>query len=107
MGHTTKKRRKTASTPRKINPYELSDQELKKEEGKRAKRTFFNWKIRQHQQLEKNTEVLDVCEFLRKKVPKESRNKKRQINTQKQITNKVVKKSIGTTCISEMKDFFV
>ena len=51
--------------------------------------------------------MLDVSEFLRKKVPNESRNKKRQINTQEQITNKVVKKSIGTVCISEMKDFCV
>ena len=49
MGHTTKKRRKTASTPKKINPYELRDQELKIEEGKRAKRKFFNWKRRQQQ----------------------------------------------------------
>ena len=48
--------------------------------------------------------MLDVSEFLRKKVPKESRNKKRQIKTQKQITNRVAKKSIGTTCISEMKE---
>ena len=29
MGHTTKKRMKTATTPRKINLYELRDQELK------------------------------------------------------------------------------
>ena len=74
------------------------------EGGKRAKRKFFNWKRRQQQKLEKNTEVLDVSKFLRKKVPKESRNKKRQPNTQKQITNKVVKKSIETTCISEMEE---
>ena len=47
MGHTTKKRRNTASTPRKINPYELRNQELKIEEGKQAKRNFFNWKRRQ------------------------------------------------------------
>ena len=44
MGHTTKKRRKTASTPKKIHPYMLRDQELKIEEGTRAKRKFFNWK---------------------------------------------------------------
>ena len=77
MVDTTKKRRETASMPRKINPYELRDQELKIEEGKRAERKFFNWKRRQQQKLEKNTEVLDVSEFLRKKVPKETRNKKR------------------------------
>ena len=34
MRHTTKKRMKTATIPRKINPYELRDQELKIEEGK-------------------------------------------------------------------------
>ena len=79
MGNTTKKRRGTILIPRKINPYELRDQELKIEEDKRAKRKFFNWKRRQQQKLEKNTEVLDVSEFLWKKVPKESRNKKRQI----------------------------
>ena len=37
MGHTTKKRRKNDSTPWKINPYVLCGQELKAEEGKRAK----------------------------------------------------------------------
>ena len=77
MGHTTKKRMNTATTPRKINPYELRDQELRIEEGKRAKRTFFNWKRRQQQKLKKNTEVLDVSELLRKKVLKEPMNKKR------------------------------
>ena len=60
---------------------------------------------RQQQKRKKNTEVLDVSEFLRRKVPKEARNKKRQINTKEQNTDKVVKKSIGTTCISEMKKF--
>ena len=104
MVDTTKKHRDTASIPRKITSYELRDQELKIEEGKQAKRNIFNWKRRQQQKLEKNTEVLDVSGFLRKKVPKESRNKKRQLNTQKQITNKVMKKSIGTTCISEIKE---
>ena len=34
MEHTAKKRRKTASTPRKINPHVLRDQQLKIEEGK-------------------------------------------------------------------------
>ena len=104
MGNTTKKRRGTILIPRKINPYELRDQELKIEEDKQAKRKFFNWKRRQQQKLGKNTEVLDINEFLRRKVPKETRNKKRQINTQEQNTNKAVRKSIGTTCISEMED---
>ena len=75
-GNTTKKCRETTSTPRKINPYELRDQELKIEEGKQAKRKFFNSKRRQQQKLEKSTEVLDVSEFVRKKVLKKPRNKK-------------------------------
>ena len=87
MGNTTKKRRGSILIPRKINPYELRDQELKIEEDKRAKRKFLNWKRRQQQQLDKNTEVLDVSEFLRRKVPKETR-KKRRINSQEQKTNK-------------------
>ena len=61
MGHTTKKRSKTAPTPRKINPYKLRNKEMKiLEEDKQAKRKFFNWKRRQQQKLEKNTEMLDV-----------------------------------------------
>ena len=64
MGHTAKKGKKTASTPRKINSYKLRDQELKLEESKRAKRKFFNWKRKQQQKLGKNTEVLDKSEFL-------------------------------------------
>ena len=44
MIDTTKKRRETASIPRKINSYELYDQELKIEEDKQAERKFFNWK---------------------------------------------------------------
>ena len=75
-GNTTKKRSGTASTTGKINPYELRDQELKTEEDKQAQRRLFYWKRRQQQKLEKNTEVLDVSEFLRKKV-QETRNKKR------------------------------
>ena len=37
---------------------------------------FFNWKRRQQQTLEKNTEVLGVSKFLWKKVTKKTRNKK-------------------------------
>ena len=106
MGNTTKKRRGSIPTPRKINPYVLRDQELKMEEDKRAKRKFFNWKRRQQQQLDKNAEVLDVSEFLRRKVPKETR-KKRRINTQEQKTNKVVQKNIETTYISEGEEFCI
>ena len=106
MGNTTKKRRGSILTPRKINPYELRDQELKIKEDKRAKRNFLNWKRRQQQKLDKNTEVLDVSEFVRRKVPKETR-KKRQINTQEQKTNKVVQKDIETTYISEGEEFCI
>ena len=106
MGRITKKRMTTAATPKKISPYELRDQELKIEEGKRAKRKIFNWKRRQQRKLEKNTEVPNVSEFLRKKAPKESRNKRRP-NTQKQNTNKVVKKFIGTTYISEIEEWCI
>ena len=104
MDNATKRRRRSTLIPRKINPYELRNQELKIEEEKRAKRKFLNWKRRQQQKLDKNTEVLDVSKFLRRKVPKETRNKKRRINTQEQNTNKAVRKSIGTTCISEMEE---
>ena len=104
MGNTTKNHRSNASIPRKINPYELRDQELKIEEDKQAKRKFFNWERRQQQKLEKNTEVLDVSEFLRKKGLKEPRKKKRRIITQEQITYKTMKKPIGTTYISEMEE---
>ena len=106
MGNTTKKRRGSILIPRKINPYELRVQELKIEEDKRAKRKFLNWKRRQQQQLDKNTEVLDVSEFLRRKVPKGTR-KKRRINTREQKTNKVVQKDIETTYISEGEDFCI
>ena len=60
----------------KTSPYELRGRELKIEKvSKLHKRKFFK-KRRQQQKLEKNSEVLDVSEFLRKMAPKESRNKK-------------------------------
>ena len=40
MEYTTKRGRNAASTPIKINPYVLRDQELKIEEGKQAKKTL-------------------------------------------------------------------
>ena len=46
---------------------------FKMEESKRAQRKIFNWKRRQQKKLEKNTEVLDVSEFLRKMFLKKSR----------------------------------
>ena len=42
MVDATKKHRDIVSIPRKINPYELRGQELKIEEGKRAKRKALN-----------------------------------------------------------------
>ena len=72
-----KKRRGNASVPRKTTPYVLCDLELILEEGMQGKRKFVNWKNKQQQKLEKNTEALDVSEFLRKKVLKEPRKKKK------------------------------
>ena len=46
-----KKGRGTATTPRKMNPYELRGQGLKMEEDECAKKKFFNWKMRQQQNL--------------------------------------------------------
>ena len=106
MENTTKKRRGPILIPRKINPHELRDQELKIEEDKRAKRKFPNWKRRQQQKLDKNTEVLDVSEFLLRKVPKGTK-KKRRSNTREQKTNKVVQEDIETTYISEAEDFCI
>ena len=42
--------------------------------------------------------------FLRNKVQKETGNKRRRINTKKQIPNKAVKTSAGTTCIFKMEE---
>ena len=90
-GNTTKKRRGAASTTGKTNPHEQREKELKEEEDERAQRRLFYWKKRQQQKLKKNTEVLDVSEFLRKKVQRGTRNKKERINTKKQIPNKDLK----------------
>ena len=46
MDNTTKKSRGTALIPRKTNPCELCDQELKTEGDKQAKGKFLNWKMR-------------------------------------------------------------
>ena len=75
----------------------LRGQDLKIEESKRAQGKIFNWKRRQQQKLERNTEVVNVSEFLRKKFLNKSKDKKRRINTQRQVTNKVMKKPIVTT----------
>ena len=104
MDNTTKKSRGTALIPRKTNPCELCDQELKTEGDKQAKGKFLNWKMRQQKKLEKSTTVLDVSELLRRKVLKVTRNKKKQTNTQEQITNKVVRRSVETTRISEIEE---
>jgi len=101
MSHTTMKRKKNFPKPRKINPYFLRDQELKIEERKRAQRIFFNWKRRKQQKLERNTTVLNVSKLLQKNFLKKSKNKKRRINTQEQVTAKVTKKPIGITYMLE------
>ena len=82
----------------------LRDQELEIEESKRAQRKTLNWKRRQQQKLERNTKVLNVSEVLRKKLLKKSKNKKKRINTQRQVTNKVMIKFIVTRYTLEMED---
>ena len=104
MGHTIRKRRKTVPKPRKISPYMLRDQELKIEVSKRAQRKIFNWKRRQQQKLGRNTKVLKVREFLRNKLPKKSKNKKRRIKKQKQFTTKVIKRPTETIYILEKEE---
>ena len=103
-GNSTKRRRRTAPTTRKTNYYEQRVKELKTEEEERAQRRIFYWKRRQQQKLRKNTEVPDVSVFLRKKVQEGTRNKRRRINKKKQIPNKAVETSAGTTCIFEMEE---
>ena len=54
LGHdhrstSTKKHRDDAIKPRKKTPYELRDQELKIDEGRRARSKVINWKKRQQQ----------------------------------------------------------
>ena len=75
-GGTIRRQRKHRTKPRVTDPYNTRNQELKMEESKRAQRKVFNWKRRQQQKLEKNTEVLDVSEFLRKMFLKKPRFKK-------------------------------
>ena len=84
MCGTTKKRRGNATASRKTTPYVMRNLELKLEERMRNKRKFDRWKRRQEQKLKKNTEVLDVSELLRKKVPKEPKKKKKLINIQEE-----------------------
>ena len=90
--------------PRKINSYVIRDQELKIEESKQAQRKIVNWKTRQQQKLGRNIEVLNVSEFLRKKFLKKSKNKKRRINKEEQITTKVMKRPIRTTYMLEKEE---
>ena len=86
----------TVPKPGKINSYVLRDQELKIEDNEQAQRKIINWKRRQQQKLKRNTKVLSVSELLRKKFLKKSKNKKRTNNTQRQVTNKIMKKPIVT-----------
>ena len=101
------KRRKNFPKPRRINPYVLRDQELKIEERKRAQRIFFNWKRRKQQKLERNTTVLNVGKLPQKTFPKKSKNKKRRINAQEQVTTKVTKKPIGITYTLEKEELCI
>ena len=56
------------------DPYKSRNHELKTEESKRAQRKISTGN--ENKKLERNTEVLDVSEFLRKKCLKMPRNKK-------------------------------
>ena len=76
-GGTTIRRTKHRTKPRITDSYKTRNQKLKIDESKRAQRKVFNWKRRQQQKLEKNTDVLDVSEFLRKMFLKKPRIKKR------------------------------
>ena len=87
-GHSVKKHSETVASPTKSKANELRAQELIMEAGEQAKRKFVNWKRRQQEKLERNTEVLHASEGLQKKVPKQSRKNKRQTNTRKQTTKK-------------------
>ena len=66
-----KKRRGNTTASRKTTQYVMRDLELKLEERMRNKRKSDNWKMREEQKLKENTEVLDVSEILRKKMPRE------------------------------------
>ena len=70
-----KERTKHRTKPRITDLYEMRNQGLKMEESKRAQRNPLNWKLRQQQKLKKNTEVLDISEFLRKMFLKKPRIK--------------------------------
>ena len=72
-------------------------------EGRAQRRTFY-WKKRQQQKLKEKTEVLDVGVFLRKKVHKEIRNKRRRNNKKKQTPNKATKTPTRTTSILEVEE---
>ena len=77
---------------------------MKTEVGGRAQRRTFYRKKRQQKKLKENTEVLDVSVFLRKKVKKEIRNKRRRTNKKKQTPNKAMKTPTGTTSILEVEE---
>ena len=82
----------------------LCDKELKIEESKQVQRHFFKWKGRKKHKLERDNKVLSVSEGLRKKLLKKSKDEKKKINTQRQVTNKVTKKPIGVRYKFEMEE---
>ena len=104
VGGTTEKRRGNATASRKTTPYVMRNLELKLEERMRDKRKFDNWKRRQEQKLKKNTEVLDVSEFLRKKVSMGPKKKKKLINIQGKSSYKLTSEPVGKTGIPVMQD---
>ena len=105
-GNPTGKRRGTAPKPRKTDQYELRVKELETEMEMRAQRRNFCWKKRQQRQrkLQENTEVLDVSDFLQKRVQKDIRTGKTRTNTKKSTSNKAMKTPVGTTSTSEVKN---
>ena len=77
----------------------------KKRVHKIVRRKTLNWKKKQQQKLEKNTEVTDARMILKKKPPKKSKNKGRRIMTQKSTTHKAKKKPVKTLCNSKTEEF--
>ena len=96
MGHTIRKRHTTFPRPRKMSPYMMRDQELKREATKRIQRKIANWNRRQQQQLGRNTKVLEVREFPGKKITHRTKKKKRRIKKRKRDTTKVISRLTET-----------
>ena len=95
MGHI-KKRHATCPRSRKMSPYAMRDQELKREAITRIQRKIANWNRRQQQTLGRNTKVLEGRELLRKKTSHKTKKKKRRIKKQKRDTTKVISRPTET-----------